>query len=141
MRVEIRWKTITASDATDWPFCQNGKLEPVFQDETRRGAQIYRFLFQDSQFPSFYIGESERFEGRAQAYHSALKLMRKGVPAAQATVESLERAIKLLHSESTTRVGAAIQNAEIDGIKVELQLIDFAEFSFNKVDISPTFDD
>jgi hypothetical protein len=43
-----------------------------------------------------------------------------------------------LHSDSKTRVGAAIQNAETDGIKVELQLIDFAEFSFNRVDISPS---
>jgi alpha-amylase/alpha-mannosidase (GH57 family) len=80
IRVEIRWNTITASDATDWPFCQNGKLGPVFQDETRKGPQIYRFLFHEETFPSFYIGESERFEGRARAYHRTLRLMRNGVP-------------------------------------------------------------
>jgi hypothetical protein len=138
IRVEIRWRTITASDATDWPFRQNGKLGPVFQDETRKGPQIYRFLFHEETLPWFYIGESERFEARARAYHRTLRLLRNGVPAAQATVEGLERAIKRLHSDSKTRVGAAIKNAEIDGVKVELQLIDFAEFSFNRVDISPS---
>jgi hypothetical protein len=138
IRVEIRWKTITASDRTNWPFSQNGKLSPVFQDETRKGPQIYRFLFHNDPFPSFYIGESERFEGRVRAYHRTLRLMRDGVPAAHATVKCLERAIKQLHSDSKTRVAAAIQNAELDAIKIELQLIDFAEFSFNKVDISAT---
>jgi hypothetical protein len=138
IRVEIRWNTITASDATDWPFRQNGKLGPVLRDERRKGPQIYRFLFHEETFPSCYIGESERFEGRARAYHRTLKLMRNGVPAAQATVESLERAIKRLNKDSKTRVAAKIQNAETDGIKVELQLIDFAEFSFNRIDISPS---
>ena len=40
IRVEIRWNTITASDATDWPFSQNGKLRPVFQDEATRPANL-----------------------------------------------------------------------------------------------------
>jgi hypothetical protein len=138
IQVQIRWNTITASDGTDWPFSQNGKLGPVFQDETRKGPQIYRFLFHEETLPWFYIGESERFEARARAYHRTLRLLRNGVPAAQATVEDLESAIRRLHSDSKTRVGAAIQNAEIGGVKVELQLIEFAEFSFNRVDISPS---
>jgi hypothetical protein len=136
IRVDIRWKTITASDTTDWPFRQNGSLGSILQDATRKGPQIYRFLFHDRPVPSCYIGESERFEGRVQAYQRTLRLMRNGVPAAQATVESLERAIKRLNSDSKTRVGAALQNAEVDGSKVDLQLLNFSEFVFNKVEIS-----
>jgi len=136
IRIEIRWRTITASDETDWPFSRNGKLGPVFQDEQRRGPQIYRFLFHDGASPSCYIGQSERVEDRARAYHRELRSLRNPVPSTQPIADRLEQAFKDLNSFSETRVGAAIQNAERDRIKIELQLLDFSDFAFNKVSIS-----
>jgi hypothetical protein len=64
IRVEIRWNTITASDAIDWPFSQNGRLGPVFQDETRRGPQIYRFLAMET-LAKAITGEFEEDAGVA----------------------------------------------------------------------------
>ncbi len=136
IRVNIRWWTITASDQADWPFHLRGKLGPVIRDEKRRGPQIYRFVFQGTPSPSCYVGESERFEIRARGYHRTLNTVRRVIPTPQMTRGSLDRAMRALNRDSKVRVAAAIQNAEIDGVKVELQLLDFPEFSFNNVGIS-----
>jgi hypothetical protein len=63
-------------------------------------------------------------------------MMRSDRPAQESTVADLEHAITQLHADSKVRVGAAILNAEFAKSKVELQLIDFQEFVFNKVEIS-----
>lgn len=134
-RVKISWRTVTASDQPDWLFRNHRQITPSLSARIR-GPQIYRFLFNVEQTPSCYIGESGRFEARLRAYRGKLKDLRSSEPSIAPTPEQLGKIVKELKSYSTTRVGALIQNAERDGSKVELQLIDFPEFSFNGTEIS-----
>jgi hypothetical protein len=137
IRVKISWRTVTASDQPDWLFRNHRQITPSLSARIR-GPQIYRFLFNVEQTPSCYIGESGGFEARLRAYRRKLKELRSSESSIAPTLEQLGKTVKELKSHSTTRVGALIQNAEQDGSKVELQLIDFAEFSFNGTEISPS---
>ena len=104
IRVEIRWNTITASDATDWPFSQNGKLRPVFQDEATRPAHLYRFLFicmgHFCRATSDKANASRTGRGRITA---ELRSMRNPVPSTESIAERSEQAIKDLISFSEVR--------------------------------------
>jgi hypothetical protein len=85
-----------------------------------------------------YIGESEHFEERIRDYLLELNSMRSGPSLSAWTLEGLRRAAERVQSESEVRVGSLIQIAEQNRTKVELQLIDFPEFVFNRVEISPS---
>jgi hypothetical protein len=137
IHVNFKWRTITGSNQEDWPFRQGKQISPSLLAQII-GAKVYRFYFHAGVGTvACYIGESERFERRVREYIRALSLMRLSGSLADSTVERLENAIKNLHRHSKVRVAAGIVNAEIDGTMVELQLIDFEEFGFNRVVISP----
>jgi len=137
--VSFRWKTITASDQNDWPFMPGTSISRASYKALRekiKGSRVYRFYFNDIGKPWCYIGESEKFERRCSEYIRTLLRLRESKPTKDSSVEDLERAWKELESDAEVRVAAKIQNSELDGKIVELQTIDFDEFSFNQVHIS-----
>jgi hypothetical protein len=135
--VPLRWTTVTASDHEDWPFIPGGRISRALRERIM-GPRVYRFYFCSSDgSPWCYIGESEKFERRCGEYIRTLERLRKPKPARESTLQILEKAWKELQSDAEVRVAAKIQNAELDGIRIELQTIDFDEFVFNRVSISP----
>jgi hypothetical protein len=134
--VSFRWKTITSSDQYDWPFLPGGKISKALREKIK-GTHVYRFYFASVGGNSWcYIGECEKFEDRCGDYIQALRRLREPKPTIDSTGENLERAWKELQTYPEVRVGAMIQNSEAEKSRVELQLIDFEEFGFNKVLIS-----
>jgi hypothetical protein len=137
VHVPFEWRTITASNQEDWPFRPDAKILPNLS-ALMRGPKVYRFYFHPGTgTTACYIGESERFERRVRQYIRALAIMRLSGRLRDSTLEDLENAMKSLNRHSKVRVAAKIVNAEIDNSKVELQLLDFDEFAFNRVSISP----
>jgi hypothetical protein len=137
--VGIRWNTIVSSDQDGWPFLtgRTGKRISSGLLEKMKGPQIYRFYFNCIEGkPRCYIGESEVFEDRCRKYISKFRKLNKSKPLKDSAREDLERAWKELQTYPEVRVGAMIQNSEVEGTRVELQLIDFDEFGFNNVLIS-----
>ena len=134
--VTFRWKTITASDQEDWPFLPDRKVSSVLREKIK-GACVYRFYFSSKEGTRWcYIGESEKFERRFGEYIRTLARLRQPKPTKDSTLEDLEQAWKELQSDAEVRVAARIQNSELDGTHIELQMIDFDEFGFNRVPIS-----
>ena len=134
IRVKICWHTVTSSDQPDWLFRDQRRISQSLRERIK-GPQIYRFFFNVEQTPSCYIGQSGHFEDRVGDYRRELKVLRSK-PSIAFTRERLEEAAKKQNSYSPIRVGALIQLAEQEGSKVELQLIDFPEFSFNRTEIA-----
>jgi hypothetical protein len=139
IRVPLKWTTVTDSDDPAWCF---GLCSTIGQDLLQRicGPHVYRFRFApfESGDTWIYVGQSERFEKRCSSYIRALSNLRKPAKTAtETTVDTLAEAWKEMARNPCVRIAAAIQNAAIDRRKVELQLLDFEEFSLNGVPISP----
>jgi hypothetical protein len=139
--VSFRWKTICASNQVGWPFSRLGQPNRAAFRALRKimkGARVYRFCFSDpGGNPQCYVGESENSERRLSQYMRALARLRCGARTGDLTLADMERAWRELQTGAEVRVAAAIQNAELDGTLVELQLIDFDGFGFNRIFISP----
>jgi hypothetical protein len=134
IRVKICWHTVTSSDQPDWLFRDQKRINRSLSERIK-GPQIYRFLFNVEQTPLCYIGQSGHFEDRVGDYRRELKGLRSASSTAF-TLEGLAQKAKKLQSHSTIRVGSLIQLADQEDSKVELQLIDFPEFSFNRSEIT-----
>jgi len=93
IRIEIRWRTITASDETDWPFFSEWKLV-LSQDEQRRGPQITAFS-STTGHSVVHIGTasaSRTGRGRITANSDPL---RNPVPSTQPIADRLEQASRI----------------------------------------------
>jgi hypothetical protein len=138
--VDFRWKTVTTSVQENWPFLRKEQVDKGVYNELRKavsGPQVYRFCFNGTAGTRrCYVGESEQFEHRLSQYVGTLTKLRSKQWVDDFTPADMERACKELQNDSKVRIGAAIQNAELDGDRIDLQVIDFDEFYFNEVSIS-----
>jgi hypothetical protein len=138
--VDFKWRTISTSSQQNWPFYPQKQVNKKAYKDLRltvAGPHVYRFCFYATEGkPRCYVGESERFERRLSQYIGTLTNLRGKQRIRDLALPDLELADKELQNDSEVRVGAAIQNAEIDREHVELQVVDFDEFGFNKSLIS-----
>jgi hypothetical protein len=137
--VSFSWITVSGSNQEDWPFLSEKIGKRISKDlrEKIKGPQVYRFYFIPKVgMHQCYIGESEIFEERCRKYVSKFRRLSKSKPVEESTLDDLDRADNELQTDPTVRVGAMIQNWKRDGISVELQMIDFDEFTFNGALIS-----
>ncbi len=145
VEVHLGWTTVATSDDSDWYFAVNQKLSPRFKSEIE-GPRIYRFVFSPPSSDSddfggnsqIYVGESERFERRCADCKKVLTKIRKSPSAScRWTDPKLVDDWKEMQRNPCVRIAAALQNAERDKSKVELQLLQFTEFWVNRVQVTP----
>jgi hypothetical protein len=143
--VPMKWAEITASDKNDWPFTQNSTLDDLAKKCS--GSKVYRFFFDfESGWADCYVGEAESFPKRLRQYMRAVKnarpdnSIREGedidwAELCQKMQDPSER--ERLLSGTETRIAALILSAEKTRRRVALSLLDFTDFYFNHVEISP----
>ncbi|MFP5208200.1 MAG: hypothetical protein ACLGRW_02810 [Acidobacteriota bacterium] len=143
--VPMKWEEITASDKNDWPFTPDSTSDDLAQKFP--GPKVYRFFFEpEGDWADCYVGEAESLPNRLQQYMRAVKNARpeNSIPEGedidwselcQKMRDPSER--KRLLSGTETRIAALILNAERTGRKVTLASLDFSDFYFNRIEISP----
>ncbi|MFZ1083624.1 MAG: hypothetical protein WAN35_01520 [Terracidiphilus sp.] len=138
--VPLTWRTITSSDQQTWPFTDKGSIEQRYKNlrDQIKGARVYRFFFNKNEGkPYCYIGESGEFARRCREYIRAYSSERELQKPEDKSVELYKQALKKLRKDAELRVANKILQADRDRTLVQLQFIDFEEYVFNNVSISP----
>jgi len=143
--VHLIWTTVTSSDDGDWYFKANQKISQGFRCRIR-GPRIYRFVISPPSSDSLdfvgnlevYVGESEHFERRCANYKGDVTKIRKPPQPFTGWLDpKLVDDLKEMESDPCVRIAAHLQNAELDGSKVELQFLEFAEFWIDRIQLTP----
>jgi hypothetical protein len=141
--VHLRWTTVATSNDRDWCFGVNQRISQRFKGLIQ-GPRVYRFVISPPNSDSFdfggnlqiYVGESENFERRCADYKRALTKVRNSSPTLTGWCDPrLADVWKEMQRNSCVRVAGALQNAERDSSKVELQLLEFSEFWINRIQV------